>query len=209
MPRLCELPSCSRPAEVAYGFDAPRLLIWFDAYDESVTDASAGRLCRRHAASLIPPRGWFLEDRRVAEGLLFEPPSRPESKKSDGAVRSREAAETKQAAQLVELPFGIDLVSTPEPVEPSRPEPVESPSAPPDPPAPAVDGAVVARAVAPVVAEEATRVPAWTPSFDADDDAGGLLTATTPLLSRAFTAGTRRRVDSDDTADDRKDAAHE
>ena len=33
---------------------------------------------------------------------------------------------------------------------------------------------------------EPDPVPAWTPSFDADDDLDGLLRATTPLLSRAF-----------------------
>ena len=42
-----------------------------------------------------------------------------------------------------------------------------------------------------------SRVPAWTPTFVADDDLGGVLNATSPLLSRAFGrvkgSGTRAR----------------
>ena len=43
-------------------------------------------------------------------------------------------------------------------------------------------------------------VPAWTPTFVADDDLGGVLNATSPLLSRAFGrvkgSGTRARPPS-------------
>jgi hypothetical protein len=168
MPRLCELPSCSRLADVAYGFDAPKRLVWFDQYDDSVSHTAAGRLCRRHAESLIPPRGWVVENRRAVDGMLFEPipverPTRPDPPKA--AV-----AEPVQEALTLELPFGDDLaVPATVDVEPTSP-PVELEPA-----------------------DEPAAAPAWKPSFDTSDDVGGLLNATTPLLSRAFTAGVKEK----------------
>lgn len=169
MARLCELPSCSRTAEVAYGFDAPARLIWFDAYDEATAHTVAGRLCRRHAVSLIPPRGWNLEDRRVEEGLLFLPPEKAQTPTPTEVPPRPElpARAARPADPLPTLPFDL----------------------PPDEPQEVV--------AVPEADQEPEPVSAWTPHFDADDDAGGLLRATTPLLSRAFTAGTRRKEQSE------------
>lgn len=55
------------------GFDATRRVVWFDAVpDESGADeagsaaaATAGDLCQRHAAAMVVPRGWSLDDRRT------------------------------------------------------------------------------------------------------------------------------------------------
>jgi hypothetical protein len=51
--------------------------------------------------------------------------------------------------------------------------------------------------VEPTPAPALTAVPAWTPTFAADDDLDGLLNATSPLLGRAFSqvkgSGTRAR----------------
>ena len=59
----------------------------------------------------------------------------------------------------------------------------------------AVDGASLLPPPLPLVA-----LPAWTPTFVADDDLGGVLNATSPLLSRAFGrvkgSGTRARPPS-------------
>jgi hypothetical protein len=172
MPRLCELPSCSRFADVAYGFDAASRLIWFDQYDESVSDTAAGRLCRRHAESLIPPRGWVLENRRAVDGTLFEPipiakPSRPEAQKPV-------VIEPIQEALSLELPFGDDLtkpveVAVEQPPTDSEPETKPEPATKPE------------------------AAPLWKPSFDTSDEVGGLLNAKTPLLSRAFTAGVKEK----------------
>jgi hypothetical protein len=42
-------------------------------------------------------------------------------------------------------------------------------------------------------AEEGADLDAWTPSFDTDDDLDGLLSAKSPLLSRAFRGDSRPR----------------
>ena len=70
MPRLCERPGCSSPAEVAYGFDAESLVVWLDAYD-ATQGARSGGLCRRHADAMVVPLGWMLDDRREPVPRLF------------------------------------------------------------------------------------------------------------------------------------------
>jgi len=70
MPRLCERPGCSSPADVAYGFDAESLVVWLDAYDASQGTRSGG-LCRRHADAMVVPLGWMLDDRREPVPRLF------------------------------------------------------------------------------------------------------------------------------------------
>lgn len=70
MPRLCERPGCSSPAEVAYGFDAESLVVWLDAYDAGQGTRSGG-LCRRHADAMVVPLGWMLDDRREPAPRLF------------------------------------------------------------------------------------------------------------------------------------------
>jgi hypothetical protein len=71
MGRLCERPGCSEVASLAYGFDADRLLVWLAAPDPDADRPRAGALCRRHADTLVPPRGWTLDDRREAVPRLF------------------------------------------------------------------------------------------------------------------------------------------
>jgi hypothetical protein len=172
MPRLCELPSCSRLADVAYGFDAPKRLVWFDQYDDSVSHTAAGRLCRRHAESLIPPRGWVVENRRAVDGTLFEPIPVEKSARADPPKAA--VVEPVQETLTPQLPFGDDLaVPVTADSEPTAPpgelEPVDEP------------------------VDEPVAVSAWKPTFDTSDDVGGLLNATTPLLSRAFTAGVKEK----------------
>jgi hypothetical protein len=66
------------------------------------------------------------------------------------------------------------------------------------PPAPSDDTAVAA--VEAATLPPPVAVPAWTPTFVADDDLDGVLNATSPLLSRAFGrvkgSGTRARPPS-------------
>jgi hypothetical protein len=70
MPRLCERPGCSSPADVAYGFDAESLVVWLDAYHSGQGTRSGG-LCRRHADAMVVPLGWMLDDRREPAPRLF------------------------------------------------------------------------------------------------------------------------------------------
>jgi Protein of unknown function (DUF3499) len=166
----CERPACAEPAVVAYGFDPSRGVAWLEVF--GATDPHHGRLCRRHAETMVVPKGWWLEDRRSAD-QLFAPPG------ADGTPeRSRRNGRSQRPAVVIDLPL--------------------------PPPAPVGDAAVGAVAAVdgaslppplPLVA-----VPAWTPTFVADDDLGGVLNATSPLLSRAFGrvkgSGTRARPPS-------------
>ncbi len=148
------------------------MLVWLEPLDDGAPQTRAGALCRRHADSLTAPRGWWLDDRREALPRLFASasdapagasPARPGDARR-GLRRRRAGDETN------ELPF---------PVPPDHD-----------------DG--FGRAVEdrpPVSGREddpdaATDPTPWVPSFDRDDDLGGLLDARGPLLSRAF--GTRQ-----------------
>jgi len=65
----CERPECSQPAAVRWGFDPRRLLVWLDRPED---DGSIDHgLCTTHAQRLRPPRGWWLDDRRLAQPALF------------------------------------------------------------------------------------------------------------------------------------------
>jgi hypothetical protein len=68
----CERPACAEPATVAYGFDPTRCVAWLAPLESGGIEH--GRLCRRHADAMVVPRGWWLDDRRVAE-RLFVPPT--------------------------------------------------------------------------------------------------------------------------------------
>jgi hypothetical protein len=48
------------------------LLFWVAPFDKWV-DLEAGVLCRRHADSMVVPRGWVLDDRRELTPRLFRP----------------------------------------------------------------------------------------------------------------------------------------
>ncbi len=86
MPRLCERPGCSAPADVAYGFDAASLVVWLDRLD--VAEGSrAGALCRRHADAMVVPLGWMLDDRRDPVPRLFNRARMDDL--TDGAPRPR------------------------------------------------------------------------------------------------------------------------
>jgi Protein of unknown function (DUF3499) len=131
------------------------------------TDPHHGRLCRRHAEAMVVPQGWWLEDRRSAEQLFTSPAT------DGGSERPlRRPGRSRRPAVVIDLPL-----------------PPPAPAA--DVGVAAVDGASLPPPL-PLVA-----VPAWTPTFVADDDLGGVLNATSPLLSRAFGrvkgSGTRAR----------------
>lgn len=176
MARLCERPGCSAVATVAFGFDATGRVVWLGPLVEQ--GPSAGRLCARHAESLVVPRGWWLDDRRSGDALFPSAEEPPESSSAPPAA-----------------------VAAPVTSEPSAPAPsaVSAPSgATPDP-----GGGEAAtpqrrrrRPAAGLPLGErggetpgADPVAAWVPVFDSEDDVGGALDPATPLLARAFGRG--------------------
>ncbi len=163
MQRLCGRPGCSDVASVAYGMLAEDLVFWIDALPERPQDG-AGVLCRRHADSMVVPRGWTLDDLRDPELHLFRPPLPAPT------ARTRVVRAQREHPIVEQLQFGA---------------PGDSPAA---------DGALaeptndaVTDNIADNVGDDVgDDVGPWSPSFDEADDLDGLLSASSPLLSRAF-----------------------
>ena len=182
MIRLCERPGCSAPAAVAYGMESGRLLVWLAIVPEGVTSLRSGVLCRRHADAMVVPRGWTLDDRRESTPRLFRvaTSAAPENSTTNHPSRGRKKpppTSTAERAHDVEPPMQLAF---------DQPA-AESTS--PIPEMPVVHGvtvAEIARVVADAADPDETRALPWRPIFDDTDDLGGLLKATSPLLSRAF-----------------------
>jgi hypothetical protein len=63
--RLCERPGCNAEAAATFTFSSAHGIVWLDRIGSA--PGAAGRLCARHADSLVPPRGWQLHDRRAPD----------------------------------------------------------------------------------------------------------------------------------------------
>lgn len=163
MARLCERPGCSLPAAVGYGFDTKRHLVFLSVlYSQEGTAIRGGALCERHADSLTPPLGWWLDDLRDEQPRLFRQQPVPEHDVAKPRPKNLRPSSRQHADTTQELPFPIM----------------------------ADDSAAGAgrRTSQPVADADAPPAVPWIPVFDRADDLGGLLNARTPLLSRAFGA---------------------
>jgi hypothetical protein len=192
MARLCERPGCSVVAEFRYAFDPEQMTVWLEPLASGGTEL-AGVLCRRHADAMVVPLGWMLDDRRSQAPQLFRTPG------TDTAPRGLDRPR-RQRPSIGDAPAeALQLSLEPTDEAAAAPHVVESAVA--ASAAPVVDGsAEVAFTADPPTeanagsgcqeedAEEAVRKPAepWRPRFDQTDDLGGLLTAQSPLLRRAF-----------------------
>jgi hypothetical protein len=165
MERLCGRPGCSDRASVAYGMRAEDLVFWLDVLPDHDGDLG-GVLCRRHADSMIVPRGWTLDDLRDPDLHLFRLPSPTERVRSQRSARVKVADATGEQLRLTDE----DLEAVPEP-------------------------SVTAGVPAPVADSDPMRTDEeggpWTPTFDEADDLDGLLSAQSPLLARAFRTADR------------------
>ena len=69
MTKVCSRPTCNVVARARFSFDSLNRLIILDRkLDEW---GGSGMLCEDHADRLVVPKGWALDDRRVAEPRLF------------------------------------------------------------------------------------------------------------------------------------------
>jgi len=175
MERLCGRPGCSDQASVAYGMRAEDLVFWLDVLPDD-DSGIGGVLCRRHADSMVVPRGWTLDDLRDPELHLFRPPNPTARVRTHRPPSVRSVDATGEQLRLTEDVLGAlpdastDLVAS-VPVDDldeiadlddiDDPEDIDDPGP-------------------------------WTPSFDEADDLDGLLLAQSPLLSRAFRTADRR-----------------
>ena len=69
MEKVCSRPECDRPATARFFFDARNKLVILDG--RIAEWGGSGALCAQHADRLTPPRGWALDDRRIAAPRLF------------------------------------------------------------------------------------------------------------------------------------------
>ncbi len=134
---------------------AEDLVFWIDVLPDGDT-GDGGVLCRRHADSMVVPRGWTLDDRRDPDLHLFRPPS-----PLPPPVRRAPRATSRSTRPVDPDATGEQLRLSDEMLAPyDEPEPVTVPER-------------------------------WTPNFDETDDLDGLLSARSPLLSRAFRTADR------------------
>jgi hypothetical protein len=146
--------------------------VWLEALTpDEAASARSGVLCRRHADALVVPRGWWLDDRRQAAPRLFNPDAvggAPASPPPARRGRVRRAADRTEELPL--FPQAAERDATVGELAPARAGDAPDP--------------------------DETKALPWSPRFDPGDDLGGLLTARSPLLSRAFggqrPAGDRR-----------------
>ncbi len=82
MTRQCARFGCTAVAIATFTFESASCTVWLDTPMEG--NARAGELCARHARSLMPPRGWKLEDRRrsgtvASPAPVADEPAEPEA----------------------------------------------------------------------------------------------------------------------------------
>jgi hypothetical protein len=173
MGRLCERPGCSDVAAMSYGFDADRLLVWLAPREADADPLRAGGLCKRHADAMVVPRGWTLDDRRERTPRLF----RPAPASDPGAAgRGRAARRPEPGPPSEQLALGARPADAPDDDAAPTVADVAGPSPSEDP--------------------DETRAIPWLPDVDdddEDDDLGGVLSADSPLLARAFRGTDRPR----------------
>jgi hypothetical protein len=104
MQRLCGRPGCSDVASVVYGMRAEDLVFWIDVLPEPLEDGAAV-LCRRHADSMVVPRGWTLDDLRDPDLHLFRPPLRAPT------LRSRAPRQPRSQVAGEQLRLGDDTTA--------------------------------------------------------------------------------------------------
>lgn len=142
------------------------LLFWIEAFDGTDPDM-AKLLCRRHADAMIVPRGWTLDDRRNGPPRLFQPQRFEQAgPETEPPKAGRRRSKTTNDAEGEQLQFdGTGPIPRP-PLDEIEPEQAST---------------------------EAPTAP-WQPDFDQNDDLGGLLSASSPLLARAFRGTDRPRA---------------
>ena len=172
------------------------LVFWLGRLSDTAS-SEGGVLCRRHADSMVVPRNWTLDDLRDPDLHLFRPPAAVEQ------PRSRSRRSHSNGSQKVEqLALGVEpdpvavsgtAVDEPPADDPGSDLPTENDPVT-EPVADVIASAdVIARADDASDMDGAEPCEVWTPNFDTDDDLGGLLSASSPLLARAFRGAERPR----------------
>ena len=163
--------------EVIYSVDIPRLFVTINFPDlNDLTPVNL--LCRRHADSLVVPRGWTVIDNREERQRLFSAPITQEIIKSNPrrADRQQDISEvlepkerTDDAAAPATAANLFDFVNVEVVFETTDRESTD-----------------VTAELAQLLDTKATEALPWTPQFDRSGDLDGKLRARGRLLGRAF-----------------------
>ena len=145
-----------------YGIDTEHLVVWIESL-AGAPPYRAGVLCRRHADAMVVPLGWMLDDRREPVPRLFK--SHETAPAAAPRTRRHRSNGTRDETGQLSLTDPVDEVV----------EGAEHPDA---------ADEVAAHAEPPLETGEPSAP--WKPVFDQHDNLDGLLTARSPLLSRAF-----------------------
>ena len=186
MQRLCGRPGCSDGASVAYGMRPEDLVFWLDVLSEQPHDDVAV-LCRRHADAMVVPRGWTLDDLRDPDLHLFRPPV-PLPPPTPRARARRPHRDPDATGEQLRLHTDLDLDG--ETVETDI-DPGLDPGLAPGTELSGENGFADGDGISADGATGADDPGPWSPAFDEADDLEGLLSARSPLLSRAFRTADR------------------
>ncbi len=171
MARHCERPACSGQAVVAYVIDPSKLLVSIDAPIPS-DSSRMNVLCRRHADSLVVPKGWTINDNREKKQRLFSSPVTQKIEKNGSRPASK--PQSKPQSKPKEKPKEMPAKTSPALFDASVKEIIIEK---------VIDD--TRDSVIPIDPQETQALP-WTPQFDRTGDLDGTLRARGRLLSRAF-----------------------
>jgi hypothetical protein len=165
------------------------LVFWLDVLPEQPADDVAV-LCRRHADAMVVPRGWTLDDLRDPDLHLFRPPV-PLPPPAPPARARRPHRDPDATGEQLRLHTDVDLDIDPDTDSAPGPGPdIDRDTEALTELAAALDAAEGDGVSADGATDAADPGP-WSPAFDEADDLEGLLSARSPLLSRAFRTADR------------------
>jgi hypothetical protein len=167
------------------------MTLWIDRFvpEGKPLDDARGALCVTHGERLTAPVGWSFEDRRERAPRLFKPSA--DDRPNLTVVPDKPAKTRRERAKDLPRPSLFnEAADAPKPAAVAPKQVVAEPVAPtPEP-----------RVVTPIL-KESQRIDlddergadetgditgSWVPHFDPDDDLGGMLDATGPMLRDAF-----------------------
>lgn len=152
--------------------DGAQLLVWLEVVPDDGAQGRMGLVCRRHADAMVVPRGWTLDDRRETRPRLFR------VSESAATARARPNRQPRRSESAGD-PEQLSLAMSPTDHDPAaREQPVDD----------QLDAEVTVGEIRPLgqLDTDETQAIPWRFEFDERDDLGGVLGASSPLLSRAF-----------------------
>ncbi len=150
--------------------DGGQLLVWLEVVPDDGAHGRMGLVCRRHADAMVVPRGWTLDDRRESRPRLFRVSESAATARARPNRKARRSESSGDPEQLTLAMGSMDSADSEQPVDDQ------------------LDAEVTVGEIRPLgqLDTDETQAIPWRFEFDERDDLGGVLGASSPLLSRAF-----------------------